>query len=495
MRNWLWSVFERSLSRVRRVRRRETKEFRRWLETSTNLRHLTAMVALPVLIAGITALSDRVEELSFLLYPPLASGTYTLFSDPDGRYASPRNFVGGLGTGAVCGWFSVYFSETFLHVPEIQPLEAHPITAGLAVFLTIAATWSLSLELPAAFSTSLLAVVVGVHEPTYVASVIVSSLIVVSVFSVWHTEFYQKRSRYLYQSTKGDDHVLVPMRGEYAEDAAMFGAKLASAHDAGKVVLVDIVDEDAIEEVRETAEAPDAEDPTLVRGQATELETEEVAETHAADDVATDLERQAQRIRTRMGVPCEVVVAGDGTNESRTILRTARETNCDLVVAPYEEKHGGLSPFVRKLFRGRIDAIVYRPAPDTDPVDVRECQWKRVLVPIRRAGDTAHAMIDFARRLAGATGTVSVCTCIDRESKRRRAESTLADLVEAFSGSFETRISRRNIDDFLTANDDHYDLVIIGASTDRSAASRFISPPTFERLHDVECDVAVVHRG
>ncbi|EFW94048.1 UspA domain protein [Haladaptatus paucihalophilus DX253] len=493
MRNWLRTMYERSLARARRVRRRETKEFRRWLETSANLRHLTALIALPLLIAGITALSDRIEELSFLLYPPLASGTYTLFSDPDGRYASPRNFVGGLGTGAVCGWFSVLFSEAFLNVPEIQPLQAHPVTAALAVFLTIAATWALSLELPAAFSTSLLAVVVGVHDPYYVASVIVSSVIVISVFGAWRREFYQKRSRYLYQSTNGDDHVLVPMRGQYAEGAAMFGAKLASAHDAGKVVLVDIVDDTAIENAK--GDDGDGTDPTLVARENAELDADGVAETQAADEAAARLERQAQRIRTRVGVPCEVVIAGDGSKQSRTILRTARETNCDLIVTPYEEKHGSLSPFVRKLFRGRIDAIVYRPAPDTDSADARRYGWKRILVPVRRAGDTAHAMIDFAQRLVGRTGTVSVCTCIDRESERRRAESTLADLVEAFEGSFETRISRDHIEQFLTANDDHYDLIFIGASTNRSAASRFISPPTFERLHEVECDVAVVHRG
>lgn len=493
MRNWLRRTYEHSLTRARRIRRRETEEFRRWLETSANLRHLTALIAIPLLIAGITALSDRLEELPFLVYPPLAMGTYTLFSNPHSRYASPRNFVGGLGTGAVCGWFSVYFSETILHVPKIQPLEAHPISAGLAVFLTLAVTWALSVELPAAFSTALLAVVVGVHEPTYVATVIVSSIIVVSVFHIWHTEFYQKRSRYLYQSTKGDDHVLVPMRGEYAEDAAMFGAKLASAHDAGKVVLVDIVDEAAIEEARGTTDGSGTTDPTLVTEHSAELENP--AETQATDEAATNLERQAQRIRTRMGVPCEVVIAADGNNRSRTILRTARETNCDLIVAPYEEQHGSLSPFVRKLFRGQIDAIVYRPGPNADPMDAREYHWKRILVPVRRASDTAHTMIDFAQRLAGRTGTVSVCTCIDRESERRSAESTLADLVEAFSGSFETRISRHRIEAFLTANDDHYDLIIIGASSNRSAASRFISPPTFEELHEVECDVAVVHRG
>jgi hypothetical protein len=37
--------------------------------------------------------------------------------------------------------------------------------------------------------------------------------------------------------------------------------------------------------------------------------------------------------------------------------------------------------------------------------------------------------------------------------------------------------------------------VFVGSSGERSRASRFVSPPTFERLHDVECDVAVVDRG
>ncbi len=488
MRDSLSTAYERVFARLRRTRRRETKEFRRWLETSANLRRLTALIALPLLIAGITALSDRVSTLSFLLYPPLASGTYTLFSDPNGRYASPRNFVGSLGTGAVCGWFSVYFSETVLHISKIQPLHAHPITAGLAVFLTLVATWALSFELPAAFSTALLAVVVGVHQPTYVLSVILSSLIVVSIFSVWHTEVYQKRSRYLYQSTNGDDHVLVPMRGEYAEGAALFAAKLASAHDAGKVVLMDIVDENAIVGANEDTDEPN--------GTATHSRrTDDTAEKQAVDAVATSLERQAQRIRTRMGVACEVIVAGNDETRPRTILQTAQEENCDLIVVPYEEQHGSLSPFIRKLFRGRIDAIVYRPGPSSETAEDARFDWKRILVPVQRAGDTAHAMVDFAHRLARKTGTVSVCTCIERESQRRSAESSLADLVEAFPGSFETRISRHGILEFLIANDSHYDLIIIGASTDRSAASRFISPPTFERLHEVECDVAIVHRG
>jgi hypothetical protein len=51
------------------------------------------------------------------------------------------------------------------------------------------------------------------------------------------------------------------------------------------------------------------------------------------------------------------------------------------------------------------------------------------------------------------------------------------------------------VKDFIDENADAYDLVVLGSSGDRSAASRFVSPPTFERLRDVDCDVAVVDRG
>jgi hypothetical protein len=35
----------------------------------------------------------------------------------------------------------------------------------------------------------------------------------------------------------------------------------------------------------------------------------------------------------------------------------------------------------------------------------------------------------------------------------------------------------------------------MGASTDRSRASRFVSPPTFERIQELDCDVAIVDRS
>ncbi|WP_435155368.1 HPP family protein [Haladaptatus sp. DFWS20] len=491
------------LRRIRRFERREIQHFTRWVEHTQNLTRITVLVLAPLLIAGITWLSNTVNVVTFLLFPPLASGTYTLFTDPEGKYASPTRFVGGMTTGALCGWVALTFSAKYLYHSSPDSMTIHAGGAALGILLTVLVTWSLDVEQPTAFSSALLVLMFPFDEVgsfgnffsgfLYVIGIAISSSIVAGVFVIWRREFYERRARYLYRSTKGDDHVLVPMRGEYAEEAAMFGAKLASAHDAGKVVLIDVVDEMAIEEAEKDIEASDGgSDPQLVNPESAELTSQdETAEAQAADVAADRLEAQAHRIRTRMGVPCEVVVAGDGKTSAKTVLNTAREVNCDLIVTPYEEKHGALSPFVRGLFRGNVDAIAYRPGLESEP----RRRWKRVLVPVRRAGNTAHTMIDFARRLVGRSGSVSVCTCIDREAERRTAESTLADLVEAFSGSFETRVSRSSIEDFLAANDDHYDLMIIGASTDRSAASRFISPPTFERLHEIDCDVAVVHHG
>ncbi|WP_049969591.1 universal stress protein [Haladaptatus cibarius] len=481
--------YHAALRRIRRFERREIKQFVRWIEHTRNLTHFTVLIVAPLLIAGITWLSNTVNVITFLLFPPLASGTYTLFTDPEGKYASPTRFVGGMTAGALCGWVALVFSARYLyHVPPAS-MTVHASEAALSILLTVLVTWSLDVEQPTAFSSALLVLMFPFGEMgnvgsflsgfLYVVGIAISSSIVAGVFVVWRREFYERRARYLYRSTKGDDHVLVPMRGEDAEQTAMFGAKLAAAHDAGKVVLIDVVDRTAIEEAEEGIKDHTAEDESAE------------AEAQAADVAADRLEAQAHRIRTRMGVPCEVVVAGDGKTPAKTVLSTAREVNCDLIVAPYEERHGGLSPFVRGLFRGNVDAIAYRPGFDGNP----HRKWKRVLVPVRRAGNTAHTMIDFARRLVGRSGSVSVCTCIDREAERRTTESTLADLVEAFSGSFETRVSRSSIEEFLSANDDHYDLMILGASTDRSAASRFISPPTFERMHEIDCDVAVVHRG
>lgn len=475
----------RSLTLYRRVRqfeRREIRELRRWVEHTGNLIHLSVLLFVPLLIALVTLLSNSLRELSFLLFPPLASGTYTLFADPRGKYASPWRFVGGLTIGAMAGWVALEFSAAFLPSPEGGPVSVSVAGAALGVFLTALATWMLDIEEPAAFSTALLVLVTGTHPFAYVISVAVSSSVVAGTFVLWRESFYERRARLLYESTKGDDHVLVPMRGEYADATALFASRLAAAHDAGKVVLLDVVGEEELADAKANVRSTD--DVAATDEKAIETETDE----RVVEAATRRLEAQERRIETIVGVPCEFVVIADGADDPAVVLEAAHDANCDLIVTPYEEHRGGLSPFVRRLFRSDFDVIAFRSFEG-------RTRWREILVPIRKAGDTAHGMIDFAKRLSGPTGSVGVCTCIAAETMRRSAEHMLANAVETFSGHIETRVSRSPLETFLERNAGGYDLVIIGASTDRSTASRFVSPPTFERIQDLETDMAIVHRA
>jgi nucleotide-binding universal stress UspA family protein len=453
------------IRRLRRFERRELASLGRWIQHTGNLLHLTVLVAVPLLIAVVTIISNVLTELSFLLFPPLAAGAYTLFSDPEGRYASPRRFVVGLVVGALCGWAALA-----LPVTPAGPVVS-PLSAALSIFLTGAVTWLLDVEEPAAFSTALLVLVTDDASPeAYVASVATFGTLVAAVFGVWRSRFYERRARYLYDTAGSDDHVLVPMRGDPdgAETTAIFGATLAAAHDAGKVVLLAILDETG-KDGTQNADANTDTDADVVAGRAAER-----------------LESVAKTVRTRAGVPCEVVVAR-GPAVSTTV-ETAANTNCDLVVAPYEEDRGLLSPYVRGVFDSRYDTVAVRTTPGRR-------RWRRVLVMVARPGDSAHAMLDFGSRLTGPAGGLSVCTCIDAEVERRGAEKRLADLAETVGVNVETRVARSDVTDFIAANAGAYDLLIVGSSGDRSRASRLLSPPTSEGLRDVDCDVAVVDRG
>ncbi|RXK51878.1 HPP family protein [Halorientalis pallida] len=512
-------------ARVRRFERRELWTIRRWLENTRNLVHLSVLVFVPLLIAAVTWLSNLVSVLPFLLFPPLASGTYTLFARPESEYASPTRFVGGLTVGALCGWLAYAVATALWAAPGRTAVD--PGAAAFSVFLTGLVTWLLAVEEASAYSSALLVHVIDVSSANsitldvmaglsvaftprlaYVGSVLASSTLVAGVFLLWRETFFEERARYLYQSTKGDDHVLVPMRTDDAEATAMLAAKLAAAHEAGKVVLLDMVDDEQVAAAERrlldrTAGAradggrpddPEAggdagdSDPAGAEGELDAEALDEIAEHRAASTAVNRLEEQAAQIETKVGVPCEAVVATTGGTPAATVISTAHEANCDLIATPYEQRHGSLSPFVRLLFRGDVDVLVHRSCEG-------RTRWRRVLVPVRRAGDVAHAMIDFALRLTGRTGHVGVANCLQGDSNRRRAENMLSDLVAPFDGSLETRVSRARIEDFLSENATNYDLVFMGASMDRSRASRLVSPPTFERIRDLDCDVAIVDRN
>ncbi|WP_435076538.1 HPP family protein [Halococcus sp. AFM35] len=464
MREEVRAYFRAAVSRSRRFERREFHEFRRWLESTRNLVHLSVVLFVPLLV-GLVTLVANATNLPFLLFPPLASGAYLLFAHPEERYSSPLRFVAGLTAGALCGWLAIELTSWLFYAGG--PQSVHAPSVAFAMFLTGAATWAFGIEEPAAFSTALLAVVSDAPGFSYVLSIAVSSLLVAGMFVLWHRQVYRHRARYLYQSTKGDDHVLVPMRGEHADATAMLGARIAAAHDAGKVVLLDIV-----ESTNEVA-----------TDGGRDMEVSTATKTHASH-----LEACAERIETSINVPCEVAVIERGTESpAKTALGAARESNCDLIVTPYEKSDGSTTAFVASLFRTDMDVIAHRSADG-------RTDWSRVLVSVRRASDVAHSMLDFACRLTGTSGNVSVCRCIDSASERRDAESMLAGLVETASERIETRVAHESIEEFLADASTRQDLLMLGASAERSAVSRLLSPATFQRLHDIECDVAIVDR-
>ncbi|MFB6113482.1 MAG: HPP family protein, partial [Halodesulfurarchaeum sp.] len=471
----------------RRYSVRKARQIRGWLENTSHLERLSVLVFLPALIAGVTILSNSVAYLSFLLFPPLASGTYTLFSNPESQYAHPVKFVGGMTIGAFIGWASLEFVQVFgLHIGA-RTVEVTAGSAALGLFMTGVFTWILDLEEPTAFSTTLLVLITGTSQFAYVVSVAVSSTIVAIVFVAWREHIYEERARYLYSTTGADDHVLVPMLTEHALSGARFGAEIAAAHEAGKVVLLELVDEQAIAAAeRDILEREETDSPL---GRAEYIaEAQSAAEERAADWAARTLEQQAADIESKLGVPCEVIVAVDEDDTAQTVLDAAERSDCDLVVAPFEYEDGGIPDYVRNLFTAALDVVAFRGSGG-------RASWQRPLVAIEGPGELANAMMDYADRLAGDTGTVSSFTCIDQERRRREAERRLADIVETCDATCETRVANASVVDFLERNASHHDVVFLGASTDRSAPSRLFRSPTYEVATDLDTDLAVVHHA
>jgi len=450
-----------------------------------NVFHLSALVIVPLLIGVITWVSNVSTAVSFLVYPPLASGTYTLFADPGGRYSSARRFVGGMTVGAFSGWLALEASAQFWYsVPPAQ-FQVHTGAAALGIFLTGALTWVLGLEEPTAFSSALLVLVTGSEQLTYVVGIAVSSLLVAGVFVLWRREFYHERDRFLFQSAREHSRVLVPVRGTDPEPFVLFAARLAAARETGTVVLLDTVTPAAI------AEAASELDLDTV-GSTVAVESAAEDSSRAAEEAITDerldrLEALQRRIEAVVDVPCEFVVAVEDGGTAETVHRTAETAACDLIVAPYETDDGAPTRFVRDVLYGDTDAVVFRSSTD-------RTEWPRVLTVVSSPGELANTMLDFARRLAGDAGTISACTCISRDRDRRTAEIMLENIVETVGTSIETRIAHGSLEDFVRRNAAHYDLTVVGASDDPSVTSWVVSPPTFEHVDDAECDLAVVHR-
>lgn len=434
------------------------------MERTPNFIQLSVLIFIPILFGIAAFVATTFPRLVFLVFPPLVSGAYTLFADPKGRYARPIQFVGGLTVGGICGWITIE-SSSLVTLPLIE-VEIEVIGAMLAILLTGIITWGLGLEEPAAYSTAILIFLTKRAPLTYIVVIAVFSTFIAGAFVVWRDYFYDQRARYIYRSTSGDDHILVPMRGE-AKETALFAARLAAAHDVSKIILLKTVAEQGTD--------ADSEQQSLQ----TQAEGYQEAE---------QLEGFADRIENETGVPCRPIVVVEEQPLARLVTNVAHDMNCDLIVTPYETADGSLTPFIQSIFKNEIDVVVYRAVDEGET-------WQRLLLLIKEPGDLAHSMLDFAQRLTAESGFVSVTKCVSNSSQRRKAERMLESLVEAFDAIHETRVATTSIDQYLERNGHHYDLILVGASTDRSPASRVLTPPTFEKIQNVDTDVAIVHEG
>ena len=470
---------------LRRTERRELRDLRRWLEDTQNLLGLTALVVVPLLIGLITWVSNVSPVVSFFVYPPLASGTYTLFADPEGRYSSPHAFVGGMTLGALSGWTALEISVRVLYTVPPEQFHVHAGAATLGIFLTGVTTWLFGVEEPTAYSSALLVLVTGSAKLTYVAGIAVSSLLVAGTFAVWRRRFYRGKSRYLFRSTSGHDHVLVPIREGMPESVAIFAARIAAAHDTGKVLLVETVESSTIEETEvelATTGSPASEDVT---GEPDVASLTDAAEERIVDRAVERLARLESKVGDVVDVSCESVVVVEGTSTGETLLQTARNENCDLVVAPYETGDNGPAPFVQTLLTGDVDTVIFSPSNG-------RTEWNRILAMVHSSGPVANSMLDFAQRLAG-QGTISACTCISDHHERRDAEILLETLVESLTATVDTQIHQGTVTDFLESNASLYDLAVLGARADREQSLDSYLTATLERGLELDCDVAIVH--
>ena len=470
----LWRRFSRSL------RYHVLGSVRRRLTSTDRLLHLMTVFVVPVLLGSLTWLSNAVGVLPFVIYPPLASGTYTLFADPDGQYSEPKRFVGGMTLGALSGWAALtVLSALWYSVPPGQ-MEVHAGATALAVGTTALVTWGLDLEEPTAFSAALLALLAG-PEISYVLAIGLSSAVVAGIFAVWRDRVYEHRDQFLFHSATADDRVLVPIRGLPGDaDVALFGAFLAAAHGAGRVILYRATQTELPEpslEPTPDGESEGAREPAVeTLGPATETTS-----------IGT-LARIQTAIEETVDVPVEVAITDADPEDPGATIDAAHALECDLVVAGHPEGLSEPSPYLAGLFGSDLDAIALQTTG-------QRSSWSRVLVLVRGPGRTARAMLDFAIRLAATPERVSVAHTIETTERRREAESMLAELVESVDADVETRVAQGPVGAFLDRNGAYYDVVFVGSSTDRSVASRILSPPTFTDLGTVEADLALVHLG
>ncbi|MDY7082622.1 MAG: HPP family protein [Halobacteria archaeon] len=116
------------------------RRMREWLSDTSILIHVSSLFFVLLVIFAVVEIGIQ-TRINYLIFPPLASATFTLFYDSEGIYSEPRSLVGGLTIGAAMGWLSFHL------------LAFSGSAAALAIFLTGVVTWVTHTENPTAYST------------------------------------------------------------------------------------------------------------------------------------------------------------------------------------------------------------------------------------------------------------------------------------------------------------------------------------------------------
>lgn len=147
-----------------------------------------ALVAL--LLGGVTALANTVDGLPYLLFPPLAAATYSLFTRND-PWGFPWDVPVALTVGAASGWLAILVVSTVYHIPQ-GPFTVSPYVVVLTVLVAGVVLHALSIELPPAFAVGLLLPFAGVPPAVYTVNVALASTLVAAAYVAWQRWKWRK---------------------------------------------------------------------------------------------------------------------------------------------------------------------------------------------------------------------------------------------------------------------------------------------------------------
>lgn len=380
---------------------RSLRGLRRWLSDTSNLTHFSVLVFAPFLVIVLIELGV-LSHISYLLFPPLAAATFTLFFEPEDIYSELHRVTVGLWIGAFVGWLM------------FELIGFGGVSAGLAIFFTGIVTWLTGTEHPSAFSTSILAVVLRTDSFVYVVAVIVSTSFVAAVFYLWKTRFFERRSSILYESTWSDDRILVPVDTEAGPELGL-PARIAGAHENGQLVLVQSVED-------------------------------------ASEEAADRLEELAAGIREEHDLRVEVAVVQSDRPLHADLLEVVDRYDCDSVFLSWQRRQDiDLQP----LFDHRVDVMLLCADGPVERVH-------DVLVPVPEDRRLSHVLVDIGLRVT--EGTVCISAMIGSEDDRRPTEQRVLDIIDGFDGSFETRVANTggSVVDLICRESTEYDLVVMG---------------------------------